>query len=185
MNLLDQLKPYRVLIETVAVAAATGLLIYNALHWLHLRDAAHEKVGADRVQLLWDADTKARLAAAIKAQADNAAETLRRLTDQQKATDEALKQRDAALADLAAAGTRDRQLRSQLALYVAAARNSGAGCNPTPAGAGAPAEDPAGVLADLFGRADDRAGILAAALDASRIAGQACERAYDALTAEP
>jgi hypothetical protein len=37
------------------------------------------------------------------------------------------------------------------------------------------------VLADVLGRADDRAGELAAALDASRAAGLACERAYDAL----
>lgn len=34
------------------------------------------------------------------------------------------------------------------------------------------------VLAELFRRADKRAGDLAAALDQARIAGQACERAY-------
>ncbi|MGL4756285.1 MAG: DUF2514 family protein [Aeromonadaceae bacterium] len=37
----------------------------------------------------------------------------------------------------------------------------------------------ASVLADLFERADKRAGELAAALDRSRIAGAACQAAYD------
>ncbi|WP_434681412.1 DUF2514 family protein [Pseudomonas sp. R1-18] len=37
------------------------------------------------------------------------------------------------------------------------------------------------VLADLRRRADERAGELARIADASRIAGQACERAYDGL----
>lgn len=37
------------------------------------------------------------------------------------------------------------------------------------------------VLSDLFQRADKRAGELARAYDAARIAGQACERSYDAL----
>jgi len=38
------------------------------------------------------------------------------------------------------------------------------------------------VLADLRQRADQRAGELAASADSSRIAGLACERAYDALS---
>jgi hypothetical protein len=37
------------------------------------------------------------------------------------------------------------------------------------------------VLADLFERADHRAGELAAALDRSRIAGRHCEAAYAAV----
>nr|WP_282372632.1 DUF2514 domain-containing protein [Pseudomonas sp. PS02290] len=37
------------------------------------------------------------------------------------------------------------------------------------------------VLSDLFQRADKRAGELARAYDAARIAGQACESSYDAL----
>ncbi|MCY1533765.1 hypothetical protein D9M68_691130 [compost metagenome] len=42
--------------------------------------------------------------------------------------------------------------------------------------------DAFGVLADLFASADRRAGELAAALDRSRVAGLACERAYDGLS---
>lgn len=39
--------------------------------------------------------------------------------------------------------------------------------------------DAIGVLADVLGRADERAGILAAAADQARARGGACERAYD------
>lgn len=53
--------------------------------------------------------------------------------------------------------------------------------HPPAATSSAPAGDPIGVLADVLGRADQRAGDLAEALDQARIAGQACERAYDAL----
>ncbi|MCY1463236.1 hypothetical protein D9M71_811040 [compost metagenome] len=38
------------------------------------------------------------------------------------------------------------------------------------------------VLSDLLARADERAGELAKAYDLARIAGQQCEREYDALT---
>lgn len=45
--------------------------------------------------------------------------------------------------------------------------------------AGSPAADPAGLLlADLLGRIDKRAGELAAHADRSRIAGEACVKAY-------
>lgn len=46
-----------------------------------------------------------------------------------------------------------------------------------------PADDPIGVLAHVLGRADERASILAELADRRGIAGRACERAYDALTA--
>jgi hypothetical protein len=39
------------------------------------------------------------------------------------------------------------------------------------------------VLSDMFQRADKRAGELAKAYDAARIAGLACERSYGALRA--
>ncbi len=42
-----------------------------------------------------------------------------------------------------------------------------------------PGEDPIGVLADVFGRADRRAGELAAIADERRIRGLTCEAAYD------
>lgn len=42
-------------------------------------------------------------------------------------------------------------------------------------------EDPIGVLAELRSRADERAGILAEYGDKARIAGESCERDYEAL----
>lgn len=46
---------------------------------------------------------------------------------------------------------------------------------------GPPTGDPIGVLADVLGRADQRAGELADIAERRGIAGTACEKAYDAL----
>lgn len=64
-----------------------------------------------------------------------------------------------------------------------AARAGNACSNPGAASAGHPATGTAMVLADLFGRADQAAGDLAAAYDRARVAGQACQEAYQALRA--
>jgi hypothetical protein len=74
-------------------------------------------------------------------------------------------------ADADAAG---RDLRVRLAGAVAAARAASAA-------GGEAAGDPIGVLADVLGRADERAGVLAGYADEARTAGLACERSYDAL----
>lgn len=73
------------------------------------------------------------------------------------------------------------RLRQRVAQLVAAGHSAG---HSFPATAGASTADPIGMLADVLGRADRRAGILAEYADSARIAGQACERAYDALNAE-
>jgi hypothetical protein len=44
-----------------------------------------------------------------------------------------------------------------------------------------PADDPIGVLADVLGRADKRASVLADIADRRGIAGRACERAYQVM----
>ena len=70
-------------------------------------------------------------------------------------------------------------MRKSTAELVARARQ---GCENTALGTGSTAtDDPIGVLANVLGRADDRAGILAAYADSARIAGQTCERQYDSL----
>ncbi|TCT93297.1 DUF2514 family protein [Pseudomonas sp. LP_4_YM] len=53
-------------------------------------------------------------------------------------------------------------------------------CPSAPPSGGKTRDDLAPLLADLRRSADERAGELAAALDRSRIAGQACEAAYEA-----
>jgi len=88
-------------------------------------------------------------------------------------------QLDAEHANAAGAAHARDALRVQLNAYVRAyARPS----DPAASAAGTPAGDPVGVLADVLDRADARAGELADFADRSRIAGLACERAYDALT---
>jgi hypothetical protein len=62
----------------------------------------------------------------------------------------------------------------------AAAQRARAGCAaPATADLRQAAGDPIGVLADVLGRADERASILAELADRRGIAGQACERLYD------
>lgn len=84
----------------------------------------------------------------------------------------------AARADADRAGGAARQLQQQLATYRAAVR--AASSAPTAAEGGAPAADPLDLLADLFGRADARAGDLARIADERGTAGAVCERHADA-----
>ncbi len=88
----------------------------------------------------------------------------------------ALAERDALAASDAAAGVLEQAKRL-------AARAGKCPGNPSTTQPGPPATEPGVVLADVLGRADARAGDLAAAYDRSRAAGLACERAYDALLA--
>lgn len=120
---------------------------------------------------------RARWVERDRQQAEQAAkETQRRLDRQEesnRATQTALRAAEAGRrrADDAAGKLRD--------TYAAIAQR---GCNPAPDAGGAPAGDPIGVLADVLGRADRRAGILAAYADAAHAAGAACEREHDALS---
>lgn len=63
----------------------------------------------------------------------------------------------------------------------AAGRARASAC-PAATSARQPGGDPIGLLVDVLGRADKRAGELAEYADRLRIAGIACERSYDALT---
>jgi hypothetical protein len=70
-------------------------------------------------------------------------------------------------------------LRTDLAHYRRAATRTTA--HPGAAAVGTSAGDAIGVLADMLGESDRRAGIYAAAADHAHAAGVTCERAYDAL----
>ena len=117
----------------------------------------------------------------LQASQQNARETIRRL----EAQDANQRKQDAELAAAQAdAGRNARdadQLRQQNAdtarRWGDTLRDSPTVENCTAAG------DAIGVLADVLGRADRRAGILASYADAARAAGLKCERDYDALTA--
>jgi hypothetical protein len=84
----------------------------------------------------------------------------------------------AARADADRAGGAALQLQQQLAAYRAAVRAASAA--PAAAEGGPPTADPLDLLADLFGRADTRAGDLARIADERGAAGTICERHADA-----
>jgi hypothetical protein len=159
-------------ILAAAVSAATAFLGYE-VH--HQRD-----IGRAEVQLKWDAAVSDQRAKALAEATANAEETARRLKAQkenQDAQDELLAaaHRDAALN---AAGA-DR-LRAQLADTAHRWREA---LRHSPTVVQCQAAGTAIVLqADVLGRADRRAGELAAYSDAARAAGLKCQADYDALT---
>ncbi|MCO1435458.1 DUF2514 domain-containing protein [Burkholderia multivorans] len=119
-------------------------------------------------------------AAAQKAQAEAVAaaraEEQRRTAAQQENANHAAKERDQARADAAAAASAADGLRKQVATLIERARHPAATTGSAAAG------DALDLLADVLGRVDERAGELAEYADRARIAGQQCERDYDALT---
>lgn len=84
-----------------------------------------------------------------------------------------------AQADAAAAGAAADRLRAQAQRLAQRANQCASSAGATAGGQAA--ASPSVVLADVLGRADQRAGELAAAYDRARAAGLACERAYDAV----
>ena len=158
--------------------------------WLALLVALGLAYGGGRLQQ-HRADGKSftaeRAAAALRASEERnkavdeaRAEEQRRTTEQARIANEATKHAEDARADARAAGGTADKLRARVAQLVAASR---AASNSAAADSSQAAGDPLDVLADVLGRADKRAGDLAAYADATHIAGAACERAYDALTA--
>ena len=88
-------------------------------------------------------------------------------------------------ADRDRARASERRLREQLdAITQRFGAVHAANANPAAAGQQPPAGDAIGVLADVLGRCDQRAGILADFADRAHAAGLACERDYDAARAE-
>ncbi len=112
--------------------------------------------------------------------ADAAARTeeRRRQGAVEKVDEDAKGKLDAALAD--AAGAQSAADRLQLEVDRLRAGRS-ATCGAIAAQQRQAGASAIGVLADLFESADRRAGELAAALDRSRVAGLACESAYEAV----
>ncbi|MBR8312373.1 DUF2514 family protein [Burkholderia dolosa] len=126
---------------------------------------------ADGVRTTAVAAQKAQLEAVDAARA----EEQRRTAAQQENANHAAKERDLARADAAAAASAADGLRKQVAVLVERARHPAAAVGSAPAG------DALDLLADLFGRADERAGELAKIADERGIAGKQCEADYDSL----
>lgn len=156
--------------RVIALAVLAAALVYLG-----------DRVGSSRVQARWDRERTVQIERQAEAMRAAATETERRLQAQEAITREATQQAARNAADAAAAIDAARRLRGRLAAIVA----SSAASNPAAAAGCTTAGDPLGVLADVLGRADERAGILASYADAARTAGLACERAYDALKRPP
>lgn len=118
-------------------------------------------------------------AAAEEAQALRKAitETERRVAAQQEAASAARAELDRAQRDAAAARAAAGRVRVAAAAYAASA------ASPDPASPGRceAAQAAAGMLAQLLGRAVERAAVLADHADRATASGKACEAAYDAL----
>jgi len=130
-----------------------------------------EHLKTEHAQTLATLAQKAQVAAQAAATAERAARTTERSIRDEQA--ENARKAAARLAVLAAAADRERasreRLRRDLAAYVARAR-----------AVPRDSADAIGVLADVLGRADARAGVLAAFADRAHAAGLACEADYDA-----
>lgn len=142
-------------IVAIFVGAATG---YSKGH----RDADQSAKVADQARQIDDLTNERN-------------EIRRRLAAQQEIATDAAKERDRAAADAVVADAAADGLRKQVAALVADVRRASASAGGPAAG------DALDLLADVFGRADERAGELAKIADERGIAGQQCERSYDAL----
>lgn len=127
---------------------------------------------ADGVRTTIAAAQKEQLEAVAAARA----EEQRRTAAQSEIAKDANQQRTAALADAFAARAAAGSLQQRVDQLVAAARHPAATAGSPAAG------DALDLLADVLGRADERAGELAKIADERGIAGRQCERDYDALT---
>lgn len=116
--------------------------------------------------------------AAADAQYAARQEEQRRIQAIQEVQTNARQEIEQANADAAAARTTADRLRNEVARVSQSARNTAV------AGGGATGTDTIGLLAELFSRADERAGELAGIADQSRIRGLACERAYNQMRAK-
>lgn len=169
--IFDKLKAW----GTIAAALVLAVLLLvqtGRLHTAQMDAAKTRTENAQTLQKIADLTVKALQAVRAqetqlaKAQEENARETANQLT--------------AAHADADRARRAGDRLQQRIAAIVAAARaaatHSGAGPAITPV------DTPAGMLAIVLSRIDERAGILAAYADTARIAGASCEREHDALT---
>ena len=143
----------------------------------------HNRLQAERLaHLTSKAQYAEQVAAAEKQRADE--EAKRRKAEQELTHAQEVHAQEAAALrvdlDRARARAAVESGRVRDAATAAAARARAQCADPAAADLGTPASDPIGLLADVLGRADARAGELADLADRRYIAGRACEREYEA-----
>lgn len=170
-------------------AALLALAVWGGLSWYGSEkfDAGVEH--QQGLQRVIDANlTRIALAESEKRRADEA----RIRKAQQEAVDDAERKATQARADAvilaSASGALQRRFDDRVrglvgAVYAAAAHRGGPQ-DAAPADLGPAAEDPARVLADVFGRCIARVRLLADLADERGRAGAVCERSYDTLSQE-
>jgi len=161
----------RIGVALILLAAALGILYAAYSHGVMVTDAKWNAKWADQQVV------QARNAAA--AATLNRDEEQRRQSAANKVGSDARAQIKTATDAGTTADAAGDRVRNQAGKLAAGAR-----CSPIDTDAaerGQAATRAALVLSDLFQRADKRAGELAKAYDSARIAGQACEGAYDSL----
>ena len=170
---LSALSPWR----WYAVAAAVSLVAASWFWQRHQIDGLKNRLEAEKTGRLADranaAEDAASAALAYRAKEQAWAKS------REDIINVAIEKTEAAASAVVAAHDASDRLRARVAAITAAGR--AAACNPAAAGASAPAADPIGMLADVLGRADARAGKLAEYADRARIAGDACVSAYESL----
>lgn len=163
----------------LGVLLALALVIAGVEHTRRL--TAYERLATVQAQIATERANAAE--AARKAEQEARAEENRRQAATRKVIDDAQAQAESARADAVAAGAAADSLRQRVAALVASARRGVGNSAPGERSKGEPDSAALDLLADVFQRADSTSGELATYADRLRIAGQACERQYDALTA--
>lgn len=159
--------------------ALVSALIAGAVLALKAWQASLREEGRAEVRAECTAERERLKDAALRESQAKAKETLRRIEAQERNQHA----KDQALAAALAAADRAERVADRLRHdNAAAAREWAARLADSPtAGDLAAASAALGVCTDLLGRADRRAGILAAYADAARTAGEGCSADYDAL----
>ncbi|NMG71837.1 DUF2514 family protein [Parazoarcus communis] len=157
------------------IVAAFAFLVCLGLLIAEERDHAETKrLHAEQIADLERAGREAVEEARIEEQ--------RRYTALQEIAHETQTQLDRARADAAGAANAGDRLRKRIAQLTASCR-AGTG-HPGSAAPGQTADVTADLLADVQQRLDEAADAIARHADAARIAGLACESAYDAVSAQ-
>jgi hypothetical protein len=161
------------------------LLILSVVTLLATHGAAfyvgHQLADNERLEQAaeFEAERAALAAAAQTAEAAARAEEQRRVAAVEEIRRGAQEQLDRVAADAAAARTAGNRLRDRVAILTAAcSRTPG---DPAAAAGSPPTADTRVLLADVFSEVERTGREMAAAADRARLAGAACERAYDAL----
>lgn len=156
-----------------AVAALAGIAVGLAQGWRY-----GERMAA--LERDWNEERLALESRAREAEQTARTEENRRQKAVDEVTQNAQKELDAAVARERRAA--DSRVRSAIADYAARHRCP---ADPGSTASSEAARDPIGVLAELLGELDGLAESYASAADRARVAGLACERAYESLTSSP